>query len=59
MFSVQNHLIDGRDAHYYEKQNSELLFHSLEEGLNESGKKVLQTVPGEFHFFYRNDDSHF
>lgn len=46
MFNVQNHLIDGRDAHYYEKQNTELLFQSLEKVINESGKKVLQTVPG-------------
>lgn len=47
MFSVQNHLIDGEDGSYYEKLNPELLFHSLKEGMNESGQKVLQRPMGD------------
>ncbi|KAA9022029.1 YfhO family protein [Niallia endozanthoxylica] len=46
MFNIQNHLMDGEEASYYEKQNPEAILHSLEEVVNEAGKKVVQRESG-------------
>ena len=59
MLGIQNHLIDGEDAHYYEKQNPEVRLRSLEEVMNERGPESFTKGAGEFNSFNRNEDSYF